>query len=373
MSRIAKLLVNARNPLIYAGDDVRYCDAQAELLELANLLSIPVVNDLNGWSRTFPTDHPLFAGRYTPTARYPGDVDVLLHLGSRFQYGTGRTIRLGPGTQLIQIGLDSTNLARNFPVELAVVADVKLALVDVIAEAKRISPNGFGAAIPQRLELARTHQQERKSLLEDIRRQRWNISPPSAERICAEIDAALPRDALVVSEGDSYRTMIEYNWTYGPGGRDLYTTAGGALGWGLPAAFGVKLAQPHRPVVAILSDGSFLFSGPQALWTYARYRAPITVIVLNNHSYNAERNRILMARGRQYETGRDMVCYLGDPEIEFSSLAAGFGVRGGSGQGTERPGARAGPRIAGERIGQALPHRRSREAHGQPQQLHLAP
>ncbi len=325
-THIAELLVKARNPLIYAGDDVRYCHAEAQLFELANMLSIPVVNDLNGWSRNFPTDHPLYAGRYSPTARYPGDVDVLLHLGSRFQYGTGRTIRLGSRVKLIQVGLDSTGLARNFPVELAVVADVRLALIDVIAEARRMSPQGFGAAVSARLELAKTHQKERRVLLDDIRQRRWNDSPPSAERICAEIDAALPRDALIVSEGDSYRVMVEYTLPYGPDGRDLYATAGGALGWGLPAAFGVKLAQPQRPVIAILSDGSFLFSGPQALWTYSRYRAPITVIVLNNHSYNGERNRILMARGRGYETGRDMVCYLGDPQIQFAKFAAGFGV-----------------------------------------------
>lgn len=323
VSRIAKLLVDAHNPVLYAGDDVRYCAAQPELLALAELLSIPVCT--NGWSRTFPTDHPLFAARYSPGAPYPGAADVLLVLSSRYQSG-----RIDAGVRVIQIGLDSTDLARVSPVELAAIADVKLALADITAEVRRIASDSYGDGVSQRLERAKTQQQQRRALLQYVRQQRWNNTPPSAERVCAEIDASLAKNALVVSDGDTYRSMIENDWTYGPTARDLYATEGGVLGWGLPAALGVKLAHPERTVVSIVSDGSFLFSGPQALWSYARYRAPVTVIVLNNQSYNAERNRAMMTRGRQYETGRDMVCYLGDPDIEYSTIAAGFGVRGES-------------------------------------------
>ncbi|HEY0342659.1 MAG TPA: thiamine pyrophosphate-binding protein [Steroidobacteraceae bacterium] len=324
---IAQLLASARNPLIYAGDDVRYCDAEPQLLELANLLSIPVVNDSSGWSRNFPTEHPLFAGRFELNARYPGDVDVLLHLGSRFQVGTGRTIHLDSTTKLIQIGLDSTSLARNFPTEVAVTADVRLALIDVIAELRRIGPSGWGD-VQQRLQRARAFQADRAAMLESIRRQQWDNAPLSESRLLAELDAGIPRNANIVSDGDTFRPLLEYGLRFGPDGRDLYATTGGSLGWGLPAAFGVQLAQPGRAVVALVSDGSFLFSGPQVLWTYARYHAPITVLVLNNRSYNGERNRILMNRGRAYQTGRDMVCYLGNPDIDFAKVAAGFGVAG---------------------------------------------
>lgn len=357
VARIAKLLAAARSPLIYAGDDVRYCGAEPQLLELANLLSIPVVNDSSGWSRNFPTDHPLFAGRFELNARYPKDVDVLLHLGSRFQVGTGRTIRLGSQTRLIQIGLDSTNIARNYPVELAVVADVRLALNDLLAELKRMGPN-VGSDAEERLERARAFQSDRKAMLESIRRQQWDSEPLSESRLLAEIDAGIPRNANVVSDGDTFRSLLEYNLHFGPDGRDLYATTGGSLGWGLPAAFGVQLAQPSRPVVALVSDGSFLFSGPQVLWTYARYHAPITAIVLNNRSYNGERNRILMGRGRAYQTGRDMVCYLGDPDIDFAKLAAGFGV---AGETVKRP----------QELGPALARARTLNGSGKPYLIDL--
>ena len=65
--------------------------------------------------------------------------------------------------------------------------------------------------------------------------------------------------------------------------------------------------------MSVVGDGSFLFSGPQPLWSLARYKAPVTVIVLNNRSYNNERNRIWNSGGRQFKAGRDMTCYLGSP------------------------------------------------------------
>ena len=94
----------------------------------------------------------------------------------------------------------------------------------------------------------------------------------------------------------------------------------------MAAAFGVKLARPDVPVVAVVGDGSFCFSGPQPLWTMARYRAPVMVVVLNNHSYNNERNRIWHYGGRQFATGRDMTCYLGSPDIDCAKAASSFGV-----------------------------------------------
>ncbi len=78
----------------------------------------------------------------------------------------------------------------------------------------------------------------------------------------------------------------------------------------------------------MVGDGSFCFSGPQPLWSMARYKAPVTVIVLNNHSYNNERNRIWNSAGRQFEAARDMTCYNGDPDVDFAKAAGAFGVEG---------------------------------------------
>ena len=143
-----------------------------------------------------------------------------------------------------------------------------------------------------------------------------------------ELENTLEKDSVIVSDNDSYQWPIAEYLSYGPEDKDFYFSTGFTLGWGLPAAFGVKLAMPDRPVVCLVSDGTFLFSGPQPLWSYSRYRAPVLIIVMNNFSYNNERNRIMSRRGRSYETGRDMVCYLGDPDVDYVKLAAGFGVDG---------------------------------------------
>jgi thiamine pyrophosphate-dependent acetolactate synthase large subunit-like protein len=100
------------------------------------------------------------------------------------------------------------------------------------------------------------------------------------------------------------------------------------LGWGMAGAVGVKLARPDQPVLSVVGDGSFMFSGPQPLWSMARYKVPLTVIVLNNRSYNNERNRIWNSGGRQFKVGRDMTCYNGSPDVDFVKAASAFGVDG---------------------------------------------
>ena len=96
----------------------------------------------------------------------------------------------------------------------------------------------------------------------------------------------------------------------------------------MPASFGVKLAQPDKPVVAVVGDGAFLFSGPQPLWSFARYRAPVTICVVNNRSYNAIRTYAWLTGGRQFQTGQDMTAYIGDPDMDFVKMASSFGVEG---------------------------------------------
>jgi benzoylformate decarboxylase len=119
---------------------------------------------------------------------------------------------------------------------------------------------------------------------------------------------------------------MESAMSFGGDGKQYFGTGPNVLGWGMAAAMGVKLARPNQPVVGVVGDGSFLFSGAQPLWTQARYRAPIMNIVLNNKSYNNERNRIWHYGGRQFQTGRDMTCYLGDPDVDYAKASAAFGV-----------------------------------------------
>ena len=155
------------------------------------------------------------------------------------------------------------------------------------------------------------------------------------ERIGLELEAALDPDACYVGDVDSGRTM-EAMMSFGGDGKNYFGTGPNVLGWGMAAAFGVKLARPNQQVVAVVGDGSFLFSGPQPLWSQSRYKAPVTNIVLNNKSYNNERNRIWHYGGRQFKTGRDMTCYNGNPDVDFAKTAQAFGVEAETGQGARQ-------------------------------------
>jgi thiamine pyrophosphate-dependent acetolactate synthase large subunit-like protein len=325
IEKAARWLIEAQSPLISVGDEITWCGGQKELIALAELLGAPVAGEMGNlgyWSKPFPTRHPLFIGTVLRTMRFPGKPDVLLNLGNRW----GELA--APGTKLISVRLDPASLARGAPVDLGMVADLRLAITDLtdairsmattsklkeIADARAAKAHAYSAQMAEaRLAIARG--------LSDS-------SPVSMERLGLELEANLDRDTCYVADVDSGKTMDPL-MAFGGDDKQYFGTGPNVLGWGMAAGFGVKLARPDVPVVSVVGDGSFLFSGPQPLWSMARYRAPVTVIVLNNHSYNNERNRIWNSAGRQFETARDMTCYNGDPDVDFAKAANAFGVDG---------------------------------------------
>jgi len=157
----------------------------------------------------------------------------------------------------------------------------------------------------------------------------------SATFVGLELEAALAPDTCYVCDVDSGKAMDPL-MSFGGADKTYFSTGPNILGWGMAAAFGVKVARPDQPVVSVVGDGSFCFSGPQPLWSQARYRVPVMNIVLNNRSYNNERNRIWAFGGRQFKTGRDMTCYIGSPDVDYVKAAGAFGVEG---EAVKEPGA----------------------------------
>src|SRR5258708_39746228 len=123
-----------------------------------------------------------------------------------------------------------------------------------------------------------------------IARENAQRTPVSLERIGLELESALDKDTCYVCDVDSGKT-IDPLLSFGGSDKQYIGTGPNVLGWGMAAGVGVKLAKPDQPVVSGGGDGSFLFSGPQPLWSMARYQAPVTVVVLNNRRYNNDRNR----------------------------------------------------------------------------------
>jgi thiamine pyrophosphate-dependent acetolactate synthase large subunit-like protein len=323
----ARMLVEAKNPMINIGDEITWCHAESELADLVNLLGAPVsgqagISGLGYWSKPFPTRNPLYIGPTLRTMRFPGKPDVVLNLGSRFSE------MAAPDAKLISIRLDPTSLARGAPVDLAIVADLKLAIADLIDAIKStVTASRLSTDAQNRAARTAAYSKQMATEREAIARGLADSTPISMERLGLELEANLDRDTCYVADVDSGKAMDPL-MTFGGDDKQYFGTGPNVLGWGMAAAFGVKLARPNVSVVAVVGDGSFCFSGPQPLWSMARYKAPVTVIVLNNHSYNNERNRIWNAAGRQFEAARDMTCYNGDPDVDCAKAAAAFGVDG---------------------------------------------
>jgi benzoylformate decarboxylase len=325
IAKAARILIAAKNPLMSVGDEATWCHAGKELVELAELLGLPVTGQAGGlgfWSRPFPTRHPLYIGPQLRQMRYPGKPDVLLNLGNR--YGE----HAAPGTQLISVRHDPASLARGSAVDLGIVADIRLATADLIAAVRSMAPAARLKEIAdERIAKTRAYTAEMAEFRLKIARENADRTPVSLERIGLELEAGLEKDTIYVCDVDSGKTMDPL-LSFGGNDKHYLGTGPNVLGWGMAAAFGAKLARPDRPVVSIVGDGCFCFSGPQPLWTMARYKAPVMTVVLNNHSYNNERNRIWHFGGAQFKTGRDMTCYLGSPDIDYAKAADAFGVEG---------------------------------------------
>jgi thiamine pyrophosphate-dependent acetolactate synthase large subunit-like protein len=325
IDKAALMLIEASNPLISVGDEITWCRGEKEVVELAELLGAPVASMVGGLSyssKPFPTRHPLYIGALLRTMRFPGKPDVLLNLGNR--YGE----MASAGTKLISIRLDPTSLARGAPVDLGMVADLRLAVADLTAAIRGMATaSRLKDVAAERAARTAAYSAQMRDARQAIARGLADSTPVSLERLGLELEANLDRDTCYVNDTDSGKTM-DALMAFGGNDKPYFTPSANVLGWGMAAAFGVKLARPDVPVVSVVGDGSFCFSGPQPLWSMARYKAPVTAIVLNNHSYNNERNRIWNSAGRQFETARDMTCYLGDPDVDYAKAAGAFGVEG---------------------------------------------
>ena len=328
----AQLLIKARNPVLLVGPEVTRSEGTSEVIKLAERLCMPVTQGERLFA-DFPTNHPLFLGERAGPMHFPKDVDLILNLGARMPYEEGV---IAGGAKIIHASIDPGMIGRVIPTDIGIVADVKEAAADLVAAVE-------GAATKARLEEIRESRFAAiKQYTEKLRaegaaatRARWNNEPLSWERVAGELNQLLEKDAIIVPElaenswlGSGENTGLS-QFTFGPGEKSkIGRTTGSALGWGVGAAIGVKLAQPNRQVVALQGDGGFMFAQAETLWTMARYEIPIIVVIFNNRSYNGPRNKILRERGRQAQTGRDMTCYLGDPNVDFAKVAAGFGVKG---------------------------------------------
>ena len=331
IEQAARHLIEAENPMLNVGGEVSRAGAVEAVVKLAELLSIPVTQGYSVFG-DFPNGHPLFHGYYSMGfPRGLAGIDVFMNLGSPIPDATLVTAPPPKQATLINVQVEYDRIANIYPTDLSIaagVAETTQALVDAISgmTTKR-RRREIGEARLAKAEKGATGARDRRN-----RRARrgWDAAPMYAERLCYELDQWLDRDAcLIVETGDrSPQAWIDY----GPGSRTLIgPTTGFALGWASGAAIGVRIARPGTQTVALVGDGAMLFGQLESLWTASRYDVPITIIVFNNRSYDAERGRIHFASPvarADKSAWQDMSCYLGNPDVNFVTIAGGFGIDG---------------------------------------------
>jgi len=336
IDKVARALIESKSPLLRAGSEIWWSKAVPQVVELAELLAIPVTSgeEREGFrvSCNFPTNHPLFLGGYTRNMRYPRDVDLLLNMGGKLpDPGAGGEPQIDRSVKIVDVRIEANDIGTDYPLFAGVAATVGQVAQDLVATIKSL-------ATAERLEKIRGNRLDQTkqytARLREARAQamtgNWDKTPLTWERLSADINDVLERDAYLVPEFGTEGPKALKCFTFAPGEKTLIgRTSGSALGWGVGAAVGVKIAQPDKQVVAMQGDGGFLFGGqPLALWTMMRYQIPVINVIYNNRSYNETRERAFAEGGRQAQTGKDMISYLGDPDIDFVKIAAAFGVPG---------------------------------------------
>jgi thiamine pyrophosphate-dependent acetolactate synthase large subunit-like protein len=326
IEQAARMLLEAQNPLLTVGLEVTKAGAQAELIELAELLAIPVMQGLSAFA-DFPNQHPLSLGWFTRFSGYLRRTDVMMLIGSQMP-DAGHYVLTGPppeDARIVHISIEPDMLAMSYPTDLSIVSDAKAAIVDLIEAIKSL-------ATRQRIKTIRDERYARVTkLIADDRARKmkrasraWENAPISYPRLTTELNDLLDDDAIICSEA-----LFDVSPWFDLGHNRKMAIGpqpGEVLGWATGVALGAKLAQPNRQVVAVTGDGAFMFQN--ALWSLARYDAPIMVVVYNNRAYNMNRAFTWMRGGAQAELKKDLLTYLGDPDVDFALYAKAHGVDG---------------------------------------------
>jgi benzoylformate decarboxylase len=327
----ANLLAAADRPVILAGDTVARSGALVELVELAEAIGAPVHLEGMDNSAPFPSSHPLFRGpitRLAPQVRKTlAPHDLLLSIGADLLTMSlpSEIEAIPPGLPIIHLDADPWQLGKNYPAEVAILADPKAALPELTeAVVAAMSDAAKNAAARRRIALGTAIAAERaalkaRALAEAEKR------PTQPLALWQAIGEMLPKNIVVVDETLSSAPGLR-QFVAGDDAKSFFGMRGGGIGWGLPAAVGVKLALPDRPVLALIGDGSAMFNC-QALWTAAHERLAVVFLILNNGAYRILKQRTNALRGHAAQTGRYVAMDLDDPPIDFIALANSMGVR----------------------------------------------
>ena len=312
---------------IVVGDEIAAGGALAEVAALAETLGArvygaPLYSNLN-----FPTDHPLWTGMLNFTAA--AVAGTLSRYRRIFVVGAKAFLvypwtppsPLPPGSELLHLSADAGLVGRDLPTRFGAVGDIAASLA---ALQPLVAARVDAAAAAAALDRAHGEAEGAAERFAAAAADRAGESPMHALAATHALLAALPAGGAVVDEAITtgfYVRMLYRSSTPG----SYFFTRGGGLGWGVPAALGVKLARPDMPVLCIVGDGSIMYSA-QALWTAAHENLPVVIAVVNNRQYGILKMNLLESGSAAARAGKFIGMDLDGPPIDYVGLARSMGV-----------------------------------------------
>jgi len=276
--KAAQRLSAAQRPVIVAGGGVTASQAEQEVVELAEMLSIPVATSLNA-KGCITENHPLSVGVVGSYSRWcanrvVAEADLVIYVGSHTGSQVTNEWRVPTeGTPVIQIDIDPSELGRSYPNEVSLHGDAKATLRKMIEALEPIG--GRNEWVSRAQELVKDWREEVEPRVNS------DAVPIIPERLCNELTNAMPDNVILVADtghaGIWTGSMVDLNH---PG--QSYIRCAGSLGWGLAGAMGVQCAEPDRPVICFTGDGGLWYHIGE-LDTAVRYNIPVVTVVNNNH------------------------------------------------------------------------------------------
>ena len=318
-----ELLQQAERPLIIAGGGVRASGAQAEVVALAEALGIPVATSPNG-KETIPGCHPLAVGVVGTYSRESANrtvrqANLIFYIGSE---AGGMTTNFwtvpAPGVPTIQLDINPEVLGRNYPLQVAICGDVKVALTRMLEHVDRATADRRRAWNETIRSLRSEFYEKYRPMLES------DAVPIRPERICKELTAHVPDDCIVVVDtghagvwmGGMYDTRTN---------RQSYLRSAGHLGWAFSAGLGAKCGCPNRPVLVFTGDAGFWYHLGEIETAVRRCINTVTIVNNNSSGNQSKRGFDRLYGGHQTEWAREIWTFT---KVNFARLAEDMGAVG---------------------------------------------
>ncbi len=327
IKQIAQRLLQSNKPVMIAGREIANQDVFAEACELAELLGAAVYQESVPYNARYPNTHPTCMGDLTRNQKRVRQTleayDFMLCLGADLLRMSPKSDvePLPPELPVMHITERDWELGKNYSTEYAIRANVKETLQALLPVLRAMRSKQYTEQADARLADIATGNWSANcaKVRQDV--EASSAAMPIDQRyLVKQLVDVLPKDVMIVDEtltaAPAIGAMLPAD-----NPQAYYGLASGGLGFGMPGAVGVSLAQPDRPVVATIGDGSSMY-GIQALWTAAHFKLPITYVIINNRSYRIIKERLQAMRGTDQFVAMDM----NDPAIDFVAVAEGLGM-----------------------------------------------